>query len=158
MINITHHYKSLPCPAPLLRRVADLVYKHESGKSKSSSKSKSKKSSAKSATTSSAVQPTSLILCSDYVNRKLNKKFRGKDKPTDVLSFVYNDPDLLGEVYISLQRADVQARRYGVSYDEELARLLVHGLLHLFGYDHIKKSDREIMEKRESEYLKMLSS
>jgi probable rRNA maturation factor len=71
-----------------------------------------------------------------------------------VLSFCFGDDDLLGEVYISPQRAAVQARRYGVSYEDELKRLLVHGLLHLMGYDHIKRAERAVMEAKERGYKK----
>ena len=133
MIQIIHKYKTLPCASGLLLKTASRVYKGE------------------------RVEPnrtTTLILCSDYFIRKLNRNYRGKDKPTDVLSFEFGDADLLGEVYISLQRAKVQARAYGLTYEEELKRLLVHGLLHLMGYDHIKKPQRVVMEEREKRYLR----
>jgi probable rRNA maturation factor len=131
MIQIMHAYRPLPCPEKLLRETARAVYKGEGA---------------------DAGQPAAVILCSDYAIRKLNREYRGKDKATDVLSFPLGDPDLLGEVYISLQRAKVQARAYGLTYEEELKRLLVHGLLHLMGYDHIKKADRLTMEERERQY------
>jgi probable rRNA maturation factor len=88
----------------------------------------------------------------------LNRQYRKKDKATDVLSFPFGDDDLLGEIYISLQRAKIQARRYGVSYNDELKRLLIHGLLHLMGYDHIKRTDRALMEAREECYLRTKKS
>jgi probable rRNA maturation factor len=97
-------------------------------------------------------EAVTLILCSDYMIRKLNRRYRKIDRATDVLSFPFGDPDLLGEIYISLQRAKVQAKRYGLTYDEELKRLLIHGLLHLIGYDHHKKSDKEAMEAKERYY------
>jgi len=131
MIQIIHKYKSLPCPTELLLKTASRVYKGERIETN---------------------RTTALILCSDYFIRKLNRGYRGKDKPTDVLSFEFGDEDLLGEIYISLQRAKVQARAYGLTYEEELRRLLVHGLLHLMGYDHIKKTQRVVMEEREKKY------
>jgi len=97
-------------------------------------------------------QRTSVILCSDRVIRRLNARFRNIDRPTDVLSFAYDDRDLKGEIYISLQRAAVQARRYGHSYDDEVRRLFVHGMFHLLGYDHETEADRERMESHESRY------
>ncbi len=97
-------------------------------------------------------QQTHVILCSDTVIRRLNRTWRGIDRPTDVLSFNYDDPDLLGEVYISLQRARVQARRLGHSYESELRRLLVHGIFHLLGYDHERPGERKCMENEESKY------
>jgi len=131
MIQIIHKYKTLPCPEELLLNTASRVYKGERMK---------------------LSKTTSLILCSDYFIRKLNRSYRGKDKPTDVLSFEFGDADLLGEIYISLQRAKAQARAYGLTYEEELKRLLIHGLLHLMGYDHIKKAQRVVMEERERKY------
>jgi len=131
MVRIIHNYERLPCPAASLTAAAKSVYRREGV---------------------SAAQSTTVILCSDYMIRKLNRLYRKKDKATDVLSFRFGDDDLLGEVYISLQRAAVQARRYGVSYEDELKRLLVHGLLHLIGYDHIKRADRAVMEARERVY------
>jgi len=135
MIQIIHKYQTLPCPQELLLKTASSVYKGEGVE---------------------ASRTTVLILCSDYFIRKLNREYRGKDKPTDVLSFTFGDQDLLGEIYISLQRAKVQAAAYGLTYDEELKRLLVHGLLHLMGYDHIKKEQRAIMEEREERYLETI--
>jgi probable rRNA maturation factor len=128
MIHIIHQYSPLPCPKAALIKAAKSVYRQEGV---------------------GIGQSTVIIMCSDYVIRKLNRQYRRKDKATDVLSFCFGDCDLLGEVYISLQRVKVQARRYGVSYESELKRLLVHGLLHLVGYDHIKRADRAVMEARE---------
>ncbi|MFP4163933.1 MAG: rRNA maturation RNase YbeY [Chitinispirillaceae bacterium] len=98
-------------------------------------------------------QRTVLVLCSDYIIRKLNRQYRKKDKATDVLSFPFGDPDLLGEIYISLQRAKIQSKRYGLTYEQEIKRLFVHGLLHLLGHDHHKTAERETMEARERIYL-----
>lgn len=133
MIQIIRRYARLPCPAAMLAAAAKSVYRREGA---------------------SVSQSAAVILCSDYMIRKLNKRYRGKDKATDVLSFYFGDRDLLGEVYISPQRAKVQARRYGVSYEDELKRLLIHGLLHLMGYDHIKKADRAVMEGKENAYFR----
>ena len=71
--------------------------------------------------------------------RKLNKKFRKKDKPTDVLSFVYDKEGILGDVIISPETARKNARRFGVTYKVELKRLAIHGVLHVLGYDHGRK-------------------
>jgi len=133
MIQIIRRYAPLPCPTAMLTAVAKSVYRREGA---------------------SVRQSTTVVLCSDYMIRKLNRQYRGKDKATDVLSFCFGDDDLLGEVYISPRRAEVQARRYGVSYEGELKRLLIHGLLHLMGYDHIKRADRIIMEDKENAYIR----
>ena len=86
----------------------------------------------------------------------LNKKFRGIDKATDVLSFAFHesdepeiigaDFDILGDIIISLERAKVQADEFGHSFLREIIFLEVHGLLHLLGYDHIEENDRQEME------------
>ena len=81
----------------------------------------------------------SLLLCGDGEIRDLNRRYRGKDEPTDVLSFPLQDavcPQLLGDVVISLDAARRQARARRVPAREEVRALLVHGVLHLLGYDH----------------------
>jgi probable rRNA maturation factor len=96
---------------------------------------------------------TALIFCSDMMIRRLNAAYRKVDRVTDVLSFTFFEPDLLGEIYISLPRAAQQAKEYGVSLDNEIKRLFVHGFFHLLGYDHERSSDRRKMEKMELKYL-----
>jgi len=71
--------------------------------------------------------------------RKLNKEYRKKDRPTDVLSFNMNEGKLLGDVVVCPSVAKMNARKYNVSFNAEIARLVAHGLLHLLGYDHGKK-------------------
>ncbi len=85
--------------------------------------------------------------------KKLNKRWRGKNVPTDVLSFNFNEEGFLGEIIISLDKAKSQASEFGVSLLTETKRLVVHGLLHLLGYRHHKRTDRLIMECTEERYL-----
>jgi probable rRNA maturation factor len=94
-----------------------------------------------------------VVLCSDRAIKKLNKLFRGKPFPTDVLSFNYDEDDLLGEIYISLQRAGIQARRYSVSYNSEVERLFIHGMLHLLGFDHETVPQKKRMEAIENRLI-----
>jgi conserved hypothetical protein TIGR00043 len=79
-------------------------------------------------------------LVSDAQIKRLNKLYRNKDKPTDVLSFPIGEKVngwlILGDVVISVDTAKRQAKELGYSLEEELKRLLVHGLVHLLGYDH----------------------
>ena len=96
-----------------------------------------------------------VVLCSDHVIKRLNTLFRGKPCSTDVLSFNYDENDLLGEIYISLQRAEIQARRYRVSYDSEIERLFVHGMFHLLGFDHKTAPQRKQMEALENRYRRL---
>ncbi len=93
-----------------------------------------------------------IVLCSDHTIRRLNARYRHLDRATDVLSFNYGEPDLLGEIYVSLDRAAVQARRYAHPYRDELQRLAVHGMCHLLGHDHERRSERVRMERLERRY------
>ncbi|WP_457622359.1 rRNA maturation RNase YbeY [Persephonella sp.] len=96
----------------------------------------------------------SITLTDNETIRDINKRWRGKDRPTDVLSFPINEKPpkyrykILGDVVISLPYAKEQAEKIGLSYREEVLRLLIHGVLHLLGYDHERsEEDAEIMFK-----------
>lgn len=78
----------------------------------------------------------SIALCDDVFIRAQNLQWRGKDAATDVLSFGQNDPRILGDVLISVERAAEQAAELGHDLPTELRILLVHGLCHLLGHDH----------------------
>ena len=98
----------------------------------------------------------SLTLTNDEVIKELNKNWRNKDKPTDVLSFPAGDVPgysykVLGDIVISVPYAIRQAKEIGVSFYEELVRLIAHGLLHLLGYDHEKSEEeaRLMFDKQE---------
>jgi len=93
-----------------------------------------------------------VILCDNVKQRELNRDFRKLNHVTDVLSFVWNEPDFLGEIYIAEGQVKKQAVVYGNTYYRELKRVLVHGLLHLCGYDHQNKAERKIMREKERFY------
>lgn len=109
----------------------------------------------------------SVLLVDDEYIRELNRQYRAKDAPTDVLSFamresVPGDEDmhggkeaerLLGDIVISVERAREQSEDYGHSFEREIAYLAVHGLLHLLGYDHEDEKNKEIMRRKEEEIL-----
>jgi probable rRNA maturation factor len=80
----------------------------------------------------------SLTLLDDDSIRELNRTYLGKDTPTDVLSFALHDEDetVLGDVYVGYEQAANQAVEAGISVEEELARLSIHGTLHVLGHDH----------------------
>jgi probable rRNA maturation factor len=90
---------------------------------------------------------------------KLNKAFRKKNKPTDVLSFELNEKDCLGEIIICPDIVKENAKKYGVSAQQETMNVFIHGILHLLGYDH-EKSEREalIMEQKQEKYLEKLKT
>lgn len=77
-----------------------------------------------------------IAFVSDESIRKLNRQFRGINQATDVLSFPAAEPNSLGDVAISVETAARQSKENGLSFEDEIAQLIVHGLLHLSGYDH----------------------
>ncbi len=102
-----------------------------------------------------------VIIINNEEIHKLNKKYRGIDRATDVITFALEDqkdgPSLnvrmLGDIYISYDKVISQALEYGHSKTREICFLAVHGLLHLLGYDHIKKEDEEKMFGIQKELL-----
>jgi probable rRNA maturation factor len=103
----------------------------------------------------------SIALVDDPEIQALNSAFRGRDRPTDVLAFSLEEgphPErrgpLLGDVVIGLETAARQARAQRRGLDDELARLLVHGALHLVGYDHVRARDAQRMRAAERRVLR----
>jgi probable rRNA maturation factor len=98
-----------------------------------------------------------LVFTTDRRIRNLNRRYRNRDRSTDVLAFTIDSPsdpyNVFGEVYVSVATARRQAIDYGVPFSDECVRLVCHGLLHLFGYDHQKKQDACIMQRREADLL-----
>ncbi|MDQ0286487.1 putative rRNA maturation factor [Desulfofundulus luciae] len=102
----------------------------------------------------------SLVFVDDEYIHRLNREYRGVDRPTDVLSFALQEgepmPDageetLLGDVVISLETARRQSEEYGHSFEREVAFLVAHGVLHLLGYDHqTEEGGRAMREKEEA--------
>ena len=107
----------------------------------------------------------SIILIDNEEIHQINKERRGVDRATDVISFALEDsPDdfdefrILGDIFISIPKMQEQAKEYGHSEKRELSFLVVHGLLHLLGYDHMKsKKDEEIMFSLQDEILASLN-
>ena len=98
----------------------------------------------------------SITLVNDKQIQKINKQYRGLDKPTNVLSFELGDDVLLGDIFISLDTVKREAEEAGISVEEHTAHMVVHGMLHLQGYDHIKDEDANVMEAKEIKILKKL--
>lgn len=99
-------------------------------------------------------------LVSDGDMRELNRQYRQIDSTTDVLCFPQKNeatPDLLGDIVISYQTALRHSRRLEITMDEELRLLIVHAVLHLLGFDHKKKKERETMREKEKEVLSYLA-
>ena len=95
-----------------------------------------------------------IAFVSDKSIQKLNRQFRDVDKATDVLSFPADEEFNLGDVAISAETAAAQAKENGLAFDEEIAQLILHGLLHLSGYDH--ETDNGEMNRLELRLRKKL--
>ena len=95
----------------------------------------------------------SLVFVSREEIKKLNKKFRKKNRATDVLSFNLNEPKHLGEIVICPDVVKENARKIGVSAKSETMKVFIHGILHLLGYDHEKDAQANIMEAKQNLYL-----
>lgn len=91
----------------------------------------------------------SVVLTDDAEIRELNREWRGKDKPTNVLSFPQDEEILLGDIILSLGTIEDEARSQGKALADHTSHLVVHGLLHLLGYDHEVESEAEEMEALE---------
>jgi len=120
----------------LFKKTADLVLKREKGK----------------------VSHFSLALIGERRMRKLNSRLLKKNRPTDVLAFPEKDSvfakETLGEIIICIQEVKKNSKRLGIGFKKEMARVFIHGILHLFGYDHEgSKEKAELMERKTNYYL-----
>lgn len=98
-----------------------------------------------------------LVFTDDEYLSELKKQFFQVDQLTDVIAFrlnEYSEPEPEGEIYISLERARENAGKFNVSFIQEVARLIIHGGLHLIGYDDESPIEKEKMNNKEDEYLK----
>jgi probable rRNA maturation factor len=110
-----------------------------------------------------ALCEVSLVFVDNAQIHEMNRDYRGKDQPTDVLSFpqyekisqleIYPDELALGDIVISLERASEQAREYGHSIEREICYLTAHSMFHLFGYDHDTDENTKIMRSHEEAVL-----
>jgi probable rRNA maturation factor len=120
------------------------------------------------ATTPATIE-ISLRLTSDAEVHGLNRQYRGKDKPTNVLSFPMVQPDLietlaniddgevlLGDIVLAFETCDREAQERGVSVKDHATHLIVHGVLHLLGYDHMNDAEAEAMEAIERDVMAAL--
>ncbi|HEV3233798.1 MAG TPA: rRNA maturation RNase YbeY [Candidatus Dormibacteraeota bacterium] len=94
-----------------------------------------------------------VLVCDDPTIRGYNRRFAGEDHATDVLAFASGDDGELGDIILSLDHLRRQAAEAGHSAEVEAATLAVHGFLHLRGYDHAKRRDREVMFARTDEIV-----
>lgn len=110
----------------------------------------------------------SISVVGDERIHELNREWRGIDRPTDVISLECerpDDPDLapgepceLGDIVLAPAYIERQAKGFGTTPSDEFRLLLVHGMLHLLGYDHIKEDEAEVMEAREDELVALIKT
>ena len=99
----------------------------------------------------------SLALMDDAAIQVLNRDYRGRDKPTNVLSFLaVNAPGLLGDIVLARETVLQEAESRGLPVKDHVVHLIIHGILHLLGYDHIKPPEAEVMEAIEIKALAKL--
>jgi probable rRNA maturation factor len=101
-----------------------------------------------------------IILATDDDLRQMNDQYLGRNQATDVMAFPMGgdehpraEDEVIGEIYVSLDRAQQQAREYAVTFVSEVDRLVIHGLLHLCGYDHEREDEADRMRAREDRFL-----
>lgn len=114
----------------------------------------------------------SITLTTPEEIRKINNEFRNIDKETDVLSFPMFEkieldemvqagkneiPETIGDVIVSIERVQEQAKEYGHGFERELAYMVVHGFYHLMGYDHMVEEDKVVMRAKEENVLNKLN-
>jgi probable rRNA maturation factor len=103
----------------------------------------------------------SVLLTDDAAQQVLNSQWRGKDKPTNVLSFPALDPDdplegLLGDISLAYETLWREAQELEKPFEHHFAHLLVHGMLHVLGYDHLSEQEALAMEARETDIMGLL--
>jgi rRNA maturation RNase YbeY len=99
----------------------------------------------------------SYVFCSDAKILVVNKEFLNHDYYTDIITFDYTEGDIIsGDIYISVDTVRTNANAYNVSFENELFRIIIHGILHLCGIDDKAPGARMIMEQHENEALKIL--
>jgi rRNA maturation RNase YbeY len=106
-----------------------------------------------------AVSAVNFIFCSDEYLYQMNMDFLQHDTYTDVITFPYSSPEdsfIEGDIFISVERTVDNARKFGVSPEIELHRVMIHGVLHLIGYDDKSPAKKKIMTAKENEYLAKL--
>ena len=104
-----------------------------------------------------------VVLCDDETIQALNREHRGVDAPTDVLSYPTHEPDdvgvpevpHLGDIFISLETASKQAEARGHAFENEVALLAAHGLLHLLGLDHETEDAWDVFENAQNRMMKL---
>jgi rRNA maturation RNase YbeY len=96
------------------------------------------------------------IFCSDAFLLEVNQTHLGHDDFTDIITFPLNENPIIAEIYISTERVKENAARLGIPFQDELHRVMIHGILHLCGYDDHEEGDIRLIRQKEDLYLKSL--
>lgn len=94
-----------------------------------------------------------VIFCGDTEIRRINNEFLNKDRTTDVISFTLDGQPLISEIYIGIEQVKKNSRYFNETFENEINRVLIHGVLHLCGYKDYAPEEKEEMRKRENYYL-----
>jgi rRNA maturation RNase YbeY len=99
------------------------------------------------------------IFGSDEYVKEINVSYLKHDYYTDIVTFNYNESDFLSsDIYISIDRVNENAISFAISFDDEFYRVVIHGILHLLGYQDKELKDQKVMRKKEDEYIKVLKT
>lgn len=108
---------------------------------------------------SRTIGDVNVIFCSDRYILDVNKKYLGHDYYTDIITFDYCEGSRLsGDLFISVDTVRDNSKFYNSAFDDEIHRVIVHGLLHLIGYDDHSEADQKLMRSKENQYLELLKS
>lgn len=100
----------------------------------------------------------SIVFCSDEYLLDINRRYLDHDYYTDIITFPFSDQPLSADLYISVERVKENASDLGTEFADELARVIIHGILHLCGYQDSSPDEKRQMRKMENHYLAMLTS
>lgn len=94
------------------------------------------------------------IFCSDNYLLSINQQYLNHNTYTDIITFNYNENnEIAGDIFISIDRIKENAHKFAVSFNDELHRVIIHGVLHLIGYNDKSASEKKIMREKENQYL-----
>lgn len=100
----------------------------------------------------------SFIFCDDSYLHNINLQYLNHDTYTDIITFDYTEVDIIsGDIFISIDRVQENAKKFSTSFENELSRVIIHGVLHLIGYKDKSTSEEKIMRSKEDFYLTLLS-
>ena len=102
------------------------------------------------------IQAITFVFCSDDYLHRMNVEHLQHDTLTDVITFPYSKNPIEGDIFISIDRIEENAATFGVSFEEELRRVMIHGVLHICGYKDKTKKDKALMTQKENEALGLL--